>query len=589
MNTTQDTLAMLGIGGGPTAEAMLFDQFLKGTVGKVGRNEQLDPRSWALTNRLRKEKFGVDGPDEDLLKALSTIPGWNAETAALVSAALGKSITTATGLVAYDLQAPAKNLYPFYTPLRNKIPRVGGGTGIQTNWRQVNAIIGSGYDNMGYVPEGQRAGQMSYNTSNRSANYVTLGEEDQATYEAIAAGRMFEDIQARMVFRLLQKMMLKEEMMILSGNASIQLGTCGTVTTSASGSGATLPTATYYIRCVLLTNEGFQNVGPGIVGSQFNTVATASAFVQAITPAITVPTSKVISSAGGPVATFTLNGGSSIASAEVSQAVTLGQTLFASVPYKNGAAAYAWFVGTASGAETLQAVTCINSVAITAPLVSGTQAVTPFTTGTDYSANPNYACDGLLTTALNANNNAYVNAFATGTAGTGTVLTSSGRGSVNEIDTMLESMWINYQLSATTIYVHAQELRNITSKVLNGSSSPLLRYNSASDGDEYGLTASGTISYYYNPFAPPDAGYRIPVRIHPKVPPGTIICWAENLPVQYQSNEVPNVAEVKTRQDYYQIDWPLITRARQVGVYCEEVLAVYASFAMGVLTNVGNG
>ena len=32
---------------------------------------------------------------------------------------LAKSITTGTGLVAYDLQAPAKNLYPVYTPLRN--------------------------------------------------------------------------------------------------------------------------------------------------------------------------------------------------------------------------------------------------------------------------------------------------------------------------------------------------------------------------------------------------------------------------------------------------------------------------------------
>src|SRR5579872_2670880 len=107
---------------------------------------------------------------------------------------LTKSISTATGLVAYDLQAPAKNLYPFITPLRNVIPRVGGGTGTATNWRQVNAIIGSGFDAMGWVPEGQRSGQMSYNTSNKSASYVTLGEEDAATYEAIAAGVHFEDI-----------------------------------------------------------------------------------------------------------------------------------------------------------------------------------------------------------------------------------------------------------------------------------------------------------------------------------------------------------------------------------------------------------
>ena len=37
-----------------------------------------------------------------------------------------KTISASTGLVAFDLQMPAKNLYPFVTPLRNSIPRVGG-------------------------------------------------------------------------------------------------------------------------------------------------------------------------------------------------------------------------------------------------------------------------------------------------------------------------------------------------------------------------------------------------------------------------------------------------------------------------------
>lgn len=94
---------------------------------------------------------------------------------------LAKSISTASGLVAYDLQAPAKNLYPFVTPIRNVMPRVGGGTGTATNWRQVNAIIGSGFDAMGWVPEGQRSGQMSYSTSSKSATFVTIGEEDAAS------------------------------------------------------------------------------------------------------------------------------------------------------------------------------------------------------------------------------------------------------------------------------------------------------------------------------------------------------------------------------------------------------------------------
>jgi hypothetical protein len=195
-----------------------------------------------------------------------------------------------------------------------------------------------------------------------------------------------------------------------------------------------------------------------------------------------------------------------------------------------------------------------------------------------------------LTTALKPGSNAYVSILPTGTAGTGTALTASGRGSVVEIDTMFQKMWDNFQLSPTVLYVNSQELKNITAKVLSNASGPLLRYDTPADGSagEYQLTASGVVQYYYNPFAI-NGGLRIPIRIHPRVPPGTIIGWAENLPIQYQSNEVPNVAEVKTRQDYYQIDWPIVTRQRQVGVYAEEVLAVYAPFAMGVISNIANG
>jgi hypothetical protein len=482
---------------------------------------------------------------------------------------ISKSISTSTGLIAYDLQAPAKNLYPFVTPIRNVMPRVGGGTGTATNWRQVNSIIGSGFDAMGWVPEGQRSGQMSYNTSNKSATYVTIGEEDAATFEAISAGRQFEDIQARMTFRLLQKMMLKEEMAMLAGNADMLLGTPTTPTVGViANTSSTLTSATYYVQVVGLTLEGFQNSSV-LAG---------------------IATTKSITGADGK--NYTLSGGSSNISALSSgQATSSGTNMLSvTVPTMQGAVAYGWYVGTtnAAGSGTLQAITSINSVTFAAPLSTGNQSASAILA--DNSANPNTAYDGLLTTALKSGSNAYVNYLVTGTAGTGTPLTSSGRGSVVEIDTMMQSMWDKFELSITVLYVNSQELKNITSKVLSTASSPLLRYDSAADGSsgEYQVTASGVVQFYYNPFAI-DGGLRIPIKIHPRVPPGTIIGWAENLPIQYQSNEVPNVAEIKTRQDYYQIDWPIVTRQRQVGVYAEEVLAVYAPFAMGVISNIANG
>src|SRR5438445_2117680 len=246
---------------------------------------------------------------------------------------IAKTISISTGLVAYDLQAAAKNLFPVVTPIRNSLPRVGGGTGTASNWRQVTALTGSGFDAMGWVPEGQRSGQMSYTTATKSASYVTIGEEDAATYEAISAGRHFEDIQARMTFRLLQKLMLKEEMAVLAGNASLNLGAPATPTLSASGGSATLPAGTYYVKVVGLTLEGYQN------SSVVNGVAT----------------SMTVTGADGK--SYMLSGGSSNISSEASFAVTLGQTLFCSVTPMRGAVAYAWFVSSATGTETLQAIT----------------------------------------------------------------------------------------------------------------------------------------------------------------------------------------------------------------------------------------
>lgn len=491
------------------------------------------------------------------------------DTLALMKAALSgddsisKSITTANGLVAYDLQSPAKNLYPVFTPLRNRIPRVPGGVGVATNWKTIKSIVGSGFDNQAWIPEGQRSGRMSYTTAPVAANYVTLGEEDQVTFEAVNAGKTFEDVRATMATRLLQKMMLKEENAILGGNATLNLGVPVTPTLAAATlAGATLPAATYSVIVVALTQEGYYN----------SSVTTGIAL------------SKTVTGADG--ATYVIKGGSSNKSAAATQAITLGQSLTCTEPTPIlGAIAYAWYVGVA-GSEILQSITTVNQLVISAPLLTGTQAATAVTA--DNSSNPGLAFDGLLSTALNPANQAYVKTMATGNTG----LTSSGRGSVLEIDVMFKAMWDNYQLSPSVMYVNSQEINNITNKVMSSSQGSLVRYNSNQSGssgmnEPYAIVAGGIVSSYFNPFMP-EGGAIIPIKIHPKVPPGTILAWCETLPMYYQNNEVENVAEIKTRADYYQIDWPVRTRAYETGVYAEEVLAIYATFAIGIITNIAN-
>jgi hypothetical protein len=491
-------------------------------------------------------------PSEDISRQIMAAAGIRPDR-------IEKAIATGSGLVAYDLQAPAKNLFPVNTPLIKRIPRIGGGTGTATNWKAVNAITGSGWDNSGWVPEGQRAGQMSYTTSSKSAAYATLGEEDQATWEAVSAGRTFEDVRATMTMRLINKTKLKEESAVLFGNGSLSLGTPSAPTLSASGSGATLGSATYSVIVVALTMEGYRN--SSVAGG--------------------VATSKTVTGADGK--TFTINGGSSQKSANATQAVTLGQTLFCTATPIQGAVAYAWYVGTA-GSEKLEKITTINSVTFTAPLAGTGQAATAVTADCSNNSGLN-AYDGLLTTALKNGSGAYISSLATGTAGTGTTLTASGKGSCTEVDQMMQTMWDNYQCSVSLLLVNSQQQKDLTTRALSSGSAPLLQYFQNPADGEVKLTAGSSIEFYFNPYL----NKKIPIIVHPQVAPGTIIGWAEDLPAQYMSNEVPNVAEMKVRRDYYQVDWPVTTRADMVGVYVEETLAVYAPFAMGVITNIAPG
>lgn len=490
---------------------------------------------------------------------------WKAHGAGDITKAA--TVTTSTGLTAYDLEVPAKNLYPVLTPIRNRIPRVtkSSGAGTAANWKEVTSIAGgSSLPAMAWVAEGQRAGRMSLVTADRSASYVTLGIETDVTFEAQSAGAGFEDARAMAGTRLLQQMMILEEYAIFGGNRDVALGTPVTPTVSNASSGGSIAAASYNVYVVALTYEGYL-------------MATVADGVK-----------RQVTITGQDSKTFTLNGGSSKVSAAGTTTTTgAASTISAYTTPIKGAFAYAWYVGTAA-AEKLEAITTVAHVKLTALAGTGA-AFSGISDGTtDRSNNSSRAYNGLLYAAANSSL-AYYRALANGTPGTGTPLTASGRGSVVEIDTALKSFWDNYRLSPEEIYVNAQELLNITTKVLTGASSaPLIRFNLDANSKDPSFVAGQVVGFYFNPFSL-NGNQIIPIRLHPSIPAGSIFFWAQNLPAQYESANVPQVAQVQCRRDYYQIDWAPITRANETGVYCESALKVYAPFALGLLTNIADG
>lgn len=491
------------------------------------------------------------------------------ETLALLKEALAKadadlplnkaftqSASATSGLTAYDLEAPAKTLYPVLTPLRNQTPRVSGKGGIQANWRAITGI-NTGNLSAG-VSEGNRGAVITTTTADYLAAYKGLGLEDYVTFEADYAAQGFDDVKARATQGLLRSLMIQEEKCILWGNTSLALGTTPTPTLSTATTGGTLTNQTWSVICVALTAEGYtlSSVTGGLPLSATRTNADAS--------------------------TDSVNQGTAIKSTAATQATTgTTSTISATVTAVRGAVAYAWFWGL-GGSELLGAITTINSVKITAAATGTQNASAGFTA--DKSRN-GLIFDGYLTFASTSGNNGYYSAQATGTAGTGTPLTAGTDGTITEFDTALQYFWDTYRLSPTCIWVSSQEMGYLRRKVLTGAAAAAQRFTF--NVNQQGIVGGTTVKGYINPFTMTADGEEIPIRLHPNMPAGTILFTTDQLP--YPLSNVTNVSQIRTRQEYYSLEWPRKSRKYEYGVYCDEVLQVFAPFAYGVITNIAAG
>jgi hypothetical protein len=461
------------------------------------------------------------------------------------------------GINYYDLEAPAKQLYPVITPLRNRIARVKAVGGTQANWRAVTGV--NTQNTRAGVSEGKRGGVIQTSTANYIAAYLPYGLEDWVSFEADLAATGFQDVKALAVLGLLNSLMIQEEIIMLGGNNSLALGTTPTPTTSTATTGGTIAAATYDVKVVALSLEGYLASSVSASG---------------------VP--GVVTRTNADQSTDTYGGGSAIQSVAATQATTGStSTVSATVTPVAGAFAYAWYIGTA-GASKIAAITTINSVTITALPSGSNQAASAITTpATDASQNL-LEFDGILTMASKSSLNGYIKVQPTGTAGVGTPLTADTAGGIVEIDTALRWFWDNYRLSPTDIYVSAQEMNSLGKLILTGTSTMAHRFSFIYD--KQGVLAGGImVKSYLNKFGM-NGAQEIPIHLHPNLPPGTILFFTDKLP--YPLSNVTNILQMKMRREYYQVEWPLRTRKYEYGVYADGVLQNYFPPAFGIITNI---
>ena len=464
-------------------------------------------------------------------------------------------LTMESGLTNYDLQPAAKLLYPVLSPLRNETPRVKGNGGDATHWK---AITGVNTTNLSMgVAEGRRNAVMVTETEDYNAPYATLGLENSVTDEAIDSGEGFDDLRALCSKNLLEATIIGEEGVLLGGNYSLKLGKTPTPALVAKSSGGFLGAAkTVSVLAVALTYEGLNN-------------ASVERGVAALI------TRK---NADGTEDTY--GGGSAQKSAAASVTTGAGSSnaIAASVDTVKGAFGYAWYWGVA-GSERLGAITTINSLVIQED-AQGEQLVSALPDA-DHSTNK-LLLDGFLTQTIKGGG--YYKALDTGTPGEGTGLTPDKAAGIVEFDEALKWFWDRYRVSPDEILCNAQEIVNVTQKIIENGGSPLFRFN-VDANSEVTLTAGAVVGQYLNRFSM-TGGQLITVKIHPNMPAGTVHFRKRTIP--YPVSNVTNIAEVRYQRDYYQTEWPRRTRAYEYGVYAREALAVYAPFCFGVITNIAN-
>lgn len=515
--------------------------------------------------------------DQDFLKGLTGKIGAN--IADLVKA---DTINQATGLVWYDLRPVVQLLYPFkeLIPLISKLPRVPGAGGTGYHWKRITQINVNNV-NIG-VGEGQRGARIAVSEQDQQATYKTLGLESSVTFQAQwANGQLMPNSQAISTQATLRSLMIGEEQQLLWGNSTNALGKTPTPSLAATGSGSSFTSETVYVMCVALSGAGWLGYTPYNAGAGG------------------VPGLIVKSNADGT--SNMIGGGSANPSNEASLSVSSGQNVKSTVVSVPGAVAYAWFVGTSSGGETLAAITQGNQ-AIFSKVGALGQPVTALQVSSAYqdnSTNP-LVPDGVLPmifgsifggapgTGMATNSSLPDTRIAVGASGSlimtaangNTGLTISGT-NITEFDLFLQAAYEQYKIGFDKIYMSSADLANFAGTFFgSGDTAAQFRIVFDAEASTGRIVAGRRVTSYLNKFF----GNTLDIEIHPFLPPGTIMFWSDRAP--YELSNVQNILEAHVRQDYYQVDWPWRTMTKEYGCYVDEVFAGYFMPAFGVITNL---
>lgn len=452
-----------------------------------------------------------------------------------------------TGLVAFDLEAPAKMLTPRPTPLRNRIARKKG-IGTSHRFKVISGFTGTGTGGVGnlhpgiidttqtnFAPSGAgnalyyaRGPKISYAGYDKVVPYSQFSVSDQVTWSAQYAGQGYQDIRQLSRTSLMYSSMLLEERMLLTGRgtASAFLGAL------AAPTGLAL------------------------------TARTAAAGETALTGFTTNVYVKVTSDAG--------DFGQSVLTAAANVAVSAGQVVDVTATLPAGATGMRVYVSTGA-----------SDPGDASRWYAGRSGYNLFTL---QGALPT---SGTAASAVTADTSAY----ASGYDGILPICTGAESGYVNRLNGALSTAnpGVEWQNAFVALYdkVKADPDRTL----LNGSDrkqlSDALKTSSSSN---YRMTITQdqltgvTLGDVVNTIINEVTGKGVSVEVHPWMPQGNAPIISDSLPIP--DSEVSDVWSVFNVQDLMGIDWPVNQFAFESSSYWFGTLLCYAPAWNGAITGI---
>lgn len=454
-----------------------------------------------------------------------------------------------TGLVAFDLEAPAKVLAPRPTPLRNRIPRQRG-YGTSHRFKVISGYTGTGTGGVGnlhpgiqdttqtnFAPSGAsnslyyaRGPKISYAGYDTVVPYSQFSVSDQVTWSAQYAGQGYQDIRQLSRTSLLYASMLMEERMLLMGRGT-QTGFSGAM---SAPTGVTL------------------------------TARSAAAGETALTGFTTNIYVKITSDAGA----F----GESVATSAVSAAVSTGQVVDVKLTDAAQALGYNIYVSTgASDPGDASRWFMLRSPGLNSSGVITLQGALP-TSGKTVPAADTSAYqagyDGILAYCMGSNSG-YTKKLNS---------TFSNTNPGSEFQTAFVNLYNSVKADPDRILFNGADRKQL-SDTLKGSSSSNYQLKITQD-EVSGVTLGDVAVAILNEVT----GKRVEMEVHPWMPQGVAPILSDTLPIP--DTQVSNVWSVINVQDYMGIDWPVLQFAYESSSYWFGTAVCYAPGWNGCVSGI---